>query len=315
MTHLTQKHVPETLTGKIDSSPLVSIGLPAYNAEKTLALAICSILHQTYGNWELLLMEDGSSDRTLEVAQSFSDPRIRVFTDHSHKGLVTRLNVAVAMSRGEYFARMDADDVAYPERLERQVEYLKRHPEIDLLGCGMLVFKDDGVAVGSRLAPQTHEAICHRPSDGFYIGHPTWMGPTPWFRSHPYDVKAVHAEDQALLLRTYETSRFACLPEILCGYREHRLVLGKILGARYSFARAVFSECVERETFNVIVAVLRQFGKAFVDILAITTGLKYVFLLHRARSLNPASLQRWAEVYRQQCALKSKFSKNSLVNF
>ena len=125
---------------KVDDCPLVSIGLPTFNCEKTLAIAIRSILNQTYGNWELLLMEDGSSDRTLEVARSFSDPRISVFTDHSHKGRVPRLNQAVAMSRGEYFARMDADDVAYPERLERQAEYLAWHPDIDLLGCGILVF-------------------------------------------------------------------------------------------------------------------------------------------------------------------------------
>jgi glycosyltransferase involved in cell wall biosynthesis len=122
-------------------SPLIIIGMPIFNCEETLATAIRSILNQTYDNRELLLMEDGSTDRTLEVARSFSDPRISVFTDHSNKRLTPRLNQAVAMSRGRYFAHADADDVAYPERLERQVDYLERHPEIDLLGCGMLAFK------------------------------------------------------------------------------------------------------------------------------------------------------------------------------
>src|ERR1039458_2052600 len=116
MIQLAQENEPRTLTGRPESFPLVSIGMPAFNCEKTLAVAIHSILNQTYSNWELLLMEDGSSDRTPEVAQSFSDPRISVFADQSHKGLVPRLNQAVAMSRGKYFARMDADDVAYPER-------------------------------------------------------------------------------------------------------------------------------------------------------------------------------------------------------
>ena len=287
-------------SSQVDDCPLVSIGIPIFNCEKTLAVAIRSILNQTYGNWELLLMEDGSGDSTLDVARSFSDPRISLFTDNSHKGLVPRLNQAVAMSRGEYFARVDADDVAYPERLERQTKYLERHPEIDLLGCGMLVFKGDGVAVGNRPALETHEEICQRPSEGFCIGHPTWMGRTRWFRAHPYDAKAVRAEDQVLLLKTYSTSCFACLPEILCGYREDRLVLGKILRGRYAFATAVFRECSERQTyFTAIAAALRQFGKAFLDILAITTGINYLVLANRARSVNSASRQRWAEVWFQ----------------
>src|SRR5713226_8121927 len=72
--------------------PLVSIGMPVFNCERTLAIAIRSILNQTYDNWELLLMDDGSTDRTLEVARSFADPRISVLRDHLHKGLVPRLN-------------------------------------------------------------------------------------------------------------------------------------------------------------------------------------------------------------------------------
>jgi glycosyltransferase involved in cell wall biosynthesis len=301
----------------LKSSPLVSMGMPAFNCEQTLAVAIRSILNQTYDSWELLLMEDGSSDRTLEVAQSFSDPRISVFTDQSHKGLVPRLNQAVAMSRAEYFVRMDADDVAYPERLERQVEYLERHPEIDLLGCGMLVFKGDGVAVGRRLVVETHEEICRRPADGFYIGHPTWMGRTPWFRAHPYDAKAIRTEDQVLLLRSYSTSCFACLPEILCGYREDRLVLRKILRSRYGFATAAFREWAKREGyFSAIGVVLRQCGKAFLDTFAIATGLRYLVLPHRARSLDSASLERWAEVWSQlHDAPHSELPENALVDF
>jgi glycosyltransferase involved in cell wall biosynthesis len=290
----------DSYSAGVDDCPLVSIGMPAFNCEKTLAVAIRSILNQTYGNWELLLMEDGSSDRTLEVARTFSDRRVSVFSDRSHKGLVPRLNQAVATSRGKYFARMDADDVAYPNRFERQVEHLERHPEIDLLGCGMLVFRGQGVAAGKRPARETHEEICQRPLDGFSIGHPTWMGRTQWFRAHPYDAKAICAEDQVLLFRSYSTSCFACLPEILCGYREERLDLGKILRGRYSFVAAVFKESLERKTyFNATAAVLRQFGKAFVDTLAATTGLNYVLLRHRARSLDQPSLKYWAEVWSQ----------------
>jgi len=284
---------------ELNASPLVSIGMPAFNCEKTLAIAVRSILSQTHSNWELLFMEDGSDDRTLELAGSFCDPRISVVTDHLHKGLVPRLNQAVAMGRGKYFARMDADDVSYPERLERQVDYLERHSEIDLLGSSMLVFNGDGAAIGCRPLPEGHDEICERPWDGFYIAHATWMGRMPWFRAHPYDAKAVLAEDQVLLLRSHYTSCFASLPETLYGCREE-LDLSKILRGRYGFATAVFQEFLKREKYVVAAAAfLKQLAKACVDVFAIQTGLNYIVLAHRARPLSPASLQRWVEVWSQ----------------
>ncbi len=280
------------------SSPLISIGLPAFNCEKTLEIAVRSILNQTYRNWELLLIEDGSSDRTLDVARSFCDPRISVFSDRDHMGLVACLNRAVGMSRGNYFARIDADDVAYPERLERQVEFLQRRPEVDLLGCGILVFKGDGVALGHRAVAETHQDICRHPTEGFCIGHPTWIGRTEWFRAHPYDAKAVRAEDQVLLLKAYETSVFACLPEILCGYREEELALGKILRGRYTFATAAIRECIRSSRFsNAVGVIFRQLGKTFLDTLASTTGLTYLVLPHRAHPLDSAKLSRWVTVW------------------
>jgi len=282
------------------SVPIVSIGMPAFNCEKTLAVAIRSILNQTYKNWELLVMEDGSSDGTLEVARSFSDPRIRVTATDSHEGIVARLNQAVAMSRGKYFARMDADDVAYPWRLERQIEYLERHAEVDLLGCRMLMFKDNGVAFGCRPTPETHEEICRQPSNGFGIAHATWMGRTSWFRAHPYDPSIPRAEDQVLLLRNYAKSHFACLPEILYGCREDQLLLRKILVSRYGFAKGVLREFFgRRKYFTAAGAILKQLGKAHVDVFAVLTGLDYHVLAHRARPLQPENLRRWTQVWSQ----------------
>lgn len=297
------------------SLPLVSIGMPAFNCEDTLAVAIRSILTQTYKNWELLVMEDGSDDGTLEVATRFSDPRIRVCTDDLHKGLVPRLNQAVGISRGRYFARMDADDVAYPERLDRQVEYLARHPEVDLLGCRMLMFKDHGISIGCRPTPETHEEICRQPSNGFRIAHATLMGRTSWFRAHPYNPHNPRAEDQVLLLKSYATSHFACLPEILYGCREDRLLLRKILVGRYGFAKGVVTEFLSHGKYiNAGSAVLKQLAKAHVDVFAVLTGLNYRVLAHRARPLQPEHLQRWAEVWSQlQDGMKSEVLDSVLV--
>jgi glycosyltransferase involved in cell wall biosynthesis len=280
--------------------PRVTIGMPIFNCEKTLGMAIRSILNQTYTNWELLLMEDGSSDRTLELARSFVDPRISVFADGAHKGIAARLREAVEMSRGEYFARMDGDDISYPQRLERQIGYLEQHPGVDLLGCSMLIFNADGSALGIRLAPDSHERICRHPWAGFHIGHPTWMGRTEWFRAHEYDANAIGAEDQVLLLRSFSTSRFAGLPDILCGYREDRLVLSKIVRSRYTFAIAVFSEFFERgDYFTALGGVLQQCLKALTDALAIATGLNYRILRHRAASYQQPELQQWEKIRAQ----------------
>jgi glycosyltransferase involved in cell wall biosynthesis len=86
--------------------PLVSIGMPVFNCERTLSTAIQSILNQTYSNWELIIIDDGSRDKTLEVANSFRDPRIEVINDGQNQRLPIRLNQAIALSRGKYFARI-----------------------------------------------------------------------------------------------------------------------------------------------------------------------------------------------------------------
>jgi glycosyltransferase involved in cell wall biosynthesis len=106
------------------SQPLVSVGMPVRNCGKTLRAAIRSILWQTYPRWELLILDDASTDKTVEIARSFDDSRIKVLVDGVRRGLPARLNEAIFQSNGQYLARMDGDDVAYPERLERQIRFL-----------------------------------------------------------------------------------------------------------------------------------------------------------------------------------------------
>ncbi|HBH80927.1 MAG TPA: glycosyltransferase family 2 protein, partial [Nitrospira sp.] len=106
--------------------------MSAYNASGTIDLALRSILAQTYQNWELILVDDGSTDRTAERVLHVKDSRIRFIQESSgNMGLASRLNQCVRLARGEYIARMDADDVAYPQRFERQVQFLKEHRDID----------------------------------------------------------------------------------------------------------------------------------------------------------------------------------------
>ncbi len=143
-------------------NPLVSIAMPVRNCRDTLPLAMRTIQWQTYPHWEFLVFDDGSVDGTNDVARRIAegDGRIRVLSDVRQLGISYRLNQAIALSRGSLFARMDGDDVSYPERLERQLAYLCSHPDIDLVGAGAVVFNDHGVAIGKRFAPESHDEIC-----------------------------------------------------------------------------------------------------------------------------------------------------------
>src|SRR5690606_22420882 len=110
--------------------------------------AIRSVFVQTHSNWELILIDDGSTDQSLDLALKIRDSRVRVISDGKHKGLPTRLNEITASASGEYIARMDADDVMHPERLEKQVKFLLSHPSCDVVGTGVFFIDKNGTPVG-----------------------------------------------------------------------------------------------------------------------------------------------------------------------
>ena len=142
---------------------MVTIGLPFYNAEKYLALAIESVLQQTYTNWELLLLDDGSTDNSLSIAQSYAqkDSRIKVISDGKNKNLATRLNELPSLAQGLYLARMDADDIMHSARIERQLSVLKAHPEIDVLGTNAYIIKRfEWKMLNCGTAPTQNTILC-----------------------------------------------------------------------------------------------------------------------------------------------------------
>jgi glycosyltransferase involved in cell wall biosynthesis len=280
--------------------PLISIAMPVLNCERTLACALRGTILQTYGNWELLLIDDGSSDDTIRVAESFCDPRIRLFHDGRQMGLPARLNQAIQLARGEYLARMDGDDVSFPERLGTQLEYLRAHTEIDLVGASMAVFKGTGELLGVRPCSCTHEEICRRPWAHFTLGHPTWMGRTEWFRLHLYREDAVRMEDQDLLLRSWQDSRFAGIPEILVGFREDSLTLRKMLTGRLNYCRALVRQArITGRYCYWLRGVVAHAGKALVDVAAVATGLNYRVLRSRAQAAPPQDVAiAWREFWR-----------------
>ncbi len=291
---------------RIDTkAPLISIAMPVRNNARTLALAIQSIINQTYPNWELLLIDDGSSDETMRIAQSFVDSRIRIWSDGAWLGLAARLNEAIDRSTGTYFARMDGDDIAYPQRLERQFAYLQAHPDVDLVGAWVLVFGANGIVQGKRINGEHHEAICARPDYGFQLPHPTWLGRTAFFEKYRYQPTATLCEDADLLLRAYRDSRFATVPEILLGYREEQLKLSKILIARRSSMRSMVHEFARQGKPHLAVkGVTTQVLKGAVDCVAVTSGLNYRLLRHRARPVTGQETRDWWSAWNAISAAK-----------
>ncbi len=199
----------------------VTIGLPCYNAAETVALAIRSILSQSFQDWELLAVDDGSTDGTLAVLREFRDPRIRVLADGRNQGRWARLNQIAAAATGEYLARMDADDLMFPERLARQVAFLAAHPEVDLVGGGVVSIDARHRVRGVRLAPARPRGA-RRILAGEVLYHPTVLGRTAWFRANPYEDYS-YSDDFALWSKAAANLAVANLREPVLFYREHEL--------------------------------------------------------------------------------------------
>jgi glycosyltransferase involved in cell wall biosynthesis len=209
--------------------PIITIAMPFYNSAATLELSIRSLLNQSYSDFELLLCDDGSNDQGLAIARSFDDPRLVCWSDGRRLRLAARLNECIDRARGRYMARMDADDIAYPDRLARQLTFLGDNTEVDLCSAGAMVFGKHGRPLWRFSPAQDHAGITCSPFRGFPMWHPLWMGHIEWFRRWRYEETAWLAQDQELLLRSYRLSRFANLPEVLLGYRRERVTLRKLL--------------------------------------------------------------------------------------
>ncbi len=245
-------------------NPVVTIALPVYNGASTLKLTVNSILRQSFQNWELIILDDGSTDNSLELMRSFNDPRIRLVEGEENIGLSARLNMAMDMAKGSFFARMDSDDVSFPQRIEKQLDYFESHQDVDLLATNYVIFNDDFEWLGKLSVKQQHDDICRKPWNGFYMPHPTWMGKLEWFKRYRYKSYADGAEDQNLLLRSYASSHFACMDEVLLAYRQSDLSLIKKLKARVKFVQAASHS--NGEVYMLIRVFVTQLAKGCGDI-------------------------------------------------
>lgn len=132
-------------------NPKISVIMSVYNGERYLREAIESILNQTFTDFEFIIVNDGSTDSSLEIIQSYDDERIKIINNEKNIGLTKSLNKALKVARGEYIARQDADDISLPNRFEEQIKYLERHPEVALLGTNIYKIDENGKIIGKYI--------------------------------------------------------------------------------------------------------------------------------------------------------------------
>jgi len=207
----------------------VSVLMPCYNVEKTVAVTLESLQQQTHDSFEIVAVDDGSNDETLKILQAYAanDERINVVA-RPHEGIIPAMNAGLETCQGEYIARMDADDIALADRLSQQARYLDSHKEIDLVSCLVRGFPEDTLQEGFRIyiewlnslitdadirreifieSPLSHPSVMYRKQTVMAIGGYQERG---W------------AEDYDLWLRMYLSgSQFAKIPDVLVKWREH----------------------------------------------------------------------------------------------
>lgn len=206
--------------------PKVSIIMPVFNAAGYLPAALDSIGKQTYTNWELIVVNDCSTDNSAEIVRAFKKqhPRKVKLIDlntNLNTGGDTATNMGIPHAKGELIAKMDADDIAHPKRLEKQVAYLREHPEIDVLGTNATVINTHGTVIGEKTVPLTHEEIYQEYIYFHPMIHPTLMFRRKLIKRNSfYKIKYPLANDYYTLFRLIcRGHKFANLPDKLLYYR------------------------------------------------------------------------------------------------
>ena len=184
--------------------PAVSVILPAYNCEKFIGKAIQSVLQQTFTDFELIIINDGSTDRTEEIIKSFSDPRILYQVNNTNKGLVFTLNKGIDIANGRYIARMDGDDISLPERFKKQFDYLQLNKEVEILATVVTLIDEKGIVSGtwhSDINNLSEKNIRKELPKDNCIAHPSIMGNTSVFKKYKFSQIQSIGEDYDLWLR------------------------------------------------------------------------------------------------------------------
>jgi glycosyltransferase involved in cell wall biosynthesis len=153
----------------------VTVLMSVYNGEKYLREAVDSILNQTFKDFEFIIINDGSTDKTLKILNSYNDPRIKIISNKKNIGLTRSLNKGLSIAKGEYIARQDANDISMPERLEKQVDFLERNKAVGLIGTYSCIINEKGRILYKRKSPLGNEDISKKLIRGNVFAHGSVM--------------------------------------------------------------------------------------------------------------------------------------------
>lgn len=203
--------------------PKISVIMPVYNAEQYLWGAIESILNQTFKDFEFIIINDGSTDKSADIIESYSDQRIKVITQQN-AGIVSALNNGINNSSGQYIARMDSDDVSLPLRFEKQVEFLDNNPDYGLIGTTFLIIDEKNHAKSVSPVFLKNDDIVNELIFFSPFGHGTVLMRRSILNEvglYSSTEQTKHIEDYALWVRISAKTKVANLPEVLYLWREN----------------------------------------------------------------------------------------------
>jgi glycosyltransferase involved in cell wall biosynthesis len=199
-----------------NSSLLASVLIPAYNAENTIVDAVQSVLIQTHTNFEIIVVDDGSQDATLELLKGIQDSRLRILEFPENRGLIDALNAGLELCKGKYVFRLDADDICKPSRIQEQICFLESNPEVGLLGTAFESIDSKGTTTLVRYA-SSHDTIAFKHLYQIHLCHPTVAIRKSVLieQNLKYNIEYKHAEDYGLFNQLLKVTRASNLPSVL----------------------------------------------------------------------------------------------------
>jgi glycosyltransferase involved in cell wall biosynthesis len=246
-------------------NPFISVLLPAYNAEKFLKEALDSIINQTYSNFECIVINDGSTDKTQEIIDAYADPRIKCILHKENKGLIESLNEGILSAKGVYIVRMDADDIAFENRIQVQVDYMESNPQIAAVGSHAIFFNEN------KASPIENWALDQKTNTQSEIKktliwencliHPSMCFRTNVVKHLLYDLNQKNYEDYDLWLRMI-ANKYAIskINEPLLYYRVqlHSITQSSIRKSNFYLSKVIVKirflrNCISKANFNLFI--------------------------------------------------------------
>ena len=231
------------------SNPTISVIMSVYNTPKEyIKEAIESILNQTYRDFEFLIINDHSNEETTNYLYTFNDPRILIINNDTNLGLTKSLNKALKIAKGDYIARMDSDDIAYPNRFEKQLDYIKKHPEYIAIGSDFILSNTQQRVTKANMPKEVRRARMFFYNEG--LCHPTAFINSTLLKKHniTYNEEVLKAQDYALWVDILKYGDIGNINEPLLTYRIHDKQITKAFSNQMSYEQMTMKK--QLDSFN-----------------------------------------------------------------